>query len=129
MKARLLLTLAFILGFPLFAAEQSPRGFPSLAEATRVLDTALAAPNRTAALNALLPAGKTYFSRHPEVVEMLLNEHRRTGAFTKLYADRHFPSTASTFKLGGHASELGHIHIDFVRDAEGWRLKDIWNCR
>ncbi len=130
MKTRLILTLAFLTGFTLLAAEERPqRLFGSLAEAVKALDTALAGSDRAKALNTLLPDGKTYFSVHPEVVKMLLREHKRTEAFTKLYKDRHFPSSGDTFKLGGHASELGHIHIDFDREGESWRLKDIWNCR
>jgi hypothetical protein len=45
------------------------------------------------------------------------------------YGHLEFPARGDTFKLGGHASELGHLHVDFVRVEGGWRLRDIWNCR
>ena len=111
------------------AGENKPPHFSSLAEAVQALDIALAAPNPGAALLGLLPAEKTYLSEHPDVVAMLLKERERTGPFSKLYANRQFPEAATTFKLGGHASELGHIHIDFIREGAAWKLKDVWNCR
>lgn len=111
------------------AGENNPPRFSSLAEAVQALDSALAAPNPGAALLALLPAKKTYLSENPYVAAMLLKERERTGPFTKLYANRQFPEAATTFKLGGHASELGHIHIDFIREGAAWKLKDVWNCR
>lgn len=129
MKIGIFLTLLVLIHLPLCGAEDKPRSFQSLAEATAALDRALAAPDPSAALNALLAARKSYLSEHPTVAEMLLKEHKRTGSFAKLYADRRFPATADTFQLGGHGSELGHIHIDFVRQDNAWRLKDIWNCR
>ena len=120
--------LCFVGGLSV-AGEDKPPQFSSLAEAVQALDGALAAPNPGAALLALLPAGTTYLSEHPEVAAMLCKERERTGPFSKLYAKRQFPEAATTFKLGGHQSELGHIHIDFIREGAAWKLKDIWNCR
>jgi hypothetical protein len=40
-----------------------------------------------------------------------------------------FPKESNAFKLGGHASELGHIHIDFVKRKNKWFLDYIWVCR
>lgn len=111
------------------AADNAPPHFKSLAEATQALDRALAAPDPGAALLALLPSEGNYLSEHPQVIVMLQEARERTGPFAKLYADRQFPETATTYKLGGHASELGHVHIDFIREEEVWRLKRIWNCR
>jgi hypothetical protein len=45
------------------------------------------------------------------------------------YSDRDFPPDAERLKLGGHDSELGHVHIDFIRRDEGWCLEQIWECR
>lgn len=111
----------------LLAGEAAPRHFQSLSEATTFLDRALTLRNREAILN-ILESG-SYFSRHPEVFRMLVDERKRAGALRELYDDRKFPTDSETFKLGGHASELGHVHIDFIREKSGWRLKDIWNCR
>jgi hypothetical protein len=52
---------------------------------------------------------------------------RRT--LRSLFADRAFPAHESRFKLGGHGQELGHVHIDFVREGPSWYLEDIWQCR
>ena len=53
----------------------------------------------------------------------------RAKSLPKLYVGRKFPANGDTFKLGGHAKELGHIHIDFTRQDGAWRLKAIWLCR
>jgi len=47
----------------------------------------------------------------------------------KLYAGKTFPSGKKTFKLGGHAKELDHIHIDFIVRGGAWRLCAIWMCK
>lgn len=127
MRPHPLFTLIFVAAPTLLAGEAAPRHFQSLSEATKFLDRALMFRNRTAILNAL--DSSSYFSQHPAVFEMLVDERKRAGALGKLYADRKFPTDSDTFKLGGHASELGHVHIDFIREKSGWRLKDIWNCR
>ena len=46
-----------------------------------------------------------------------------------LYAGKQFPESETQFKLGGHAKELGHIHVDFVRNDDGWAIEEIWQCR
>jgi len=53
----------------------------------------------------------------------------RKQPLPKLYAKRSFPEKGEIFKLGGHAKELGHIHIDFTKQHGAWRLKAIWLCR
>ena len=45
------------------------------------------------------------------------------------YFWRRFPARAGEFKLGGHAKQLGHVHVDFVRSGPLWQLKEIWICR
>ena len=47
----------------------------------------------------------------------------------RYYQGREFPEQESTFTLGGHFAELGCIHIDFARTAQGWVLDEIWTCR
>lgn len=49
--------------------------------------------------------------------------------FRARYRDRHFPPGETRFKLGGHLSELGCLHIDFVKSGPGWLLEDISICR
>jgi hypothetical protein len=58
-----------------------------------------------------------------------LQETHRTTPLPELYADREFPKNSTEFKLGGHDTELGHIHIDFVKESNGWEIKQIWMCR
>ena len=60
-------------------------------------------------------------------IEGLAEAHREQDLRLR-YAGLEFP-IGDEFKLGGHASELGHTHVDFERCAEGWRLKDVWVCR
>ncbi len=44
-------------------------------------------------------------------------------------AEKEFPCDCVEFKLGGHQSELGHIHIDFAKRDDSWVIKSIWMCR
>jgi len=62
------------------------------------------------------------------VLKTLRTVHTKTP-LTKLYAKKTFPAKGAAFKLGGHAKELGHIHIDFTKQDGAWRLKMIWICR
>lgn len=129
MKSLLFRAFALLFSASVIAGNGQPRTFDSLSDATKFLDRALARRDREMLLSAFLPSAKTYFSEHPEVFQMLVAARERTGALGKLYGKRTFPTDANTFKLGGHASELGHVHIEFVRNGASWRLKEIWNCR
>jgi hypothetical protein len=46
-----------------------------------------------------------------------------------LYAAEELPENSSKFKLGGHDSELDHIHIDFIKREGVWYIASIWQCR
>jgi hypothetical protein len=72
-----------------------------------------------------LPTRREYRLR---AIELLLGVHREKP-LRALYAGRAFPPQGSRFKLGGHARELGHLHVDFVREGPGWQLENIWLCR
>lgn len=48
---------------------------------------------------------------------------------TQIYDGREFPEGADTMTLGGHNKELGHIHILFRKQDEGWVLWDLGMCR
>lgn len=104
--------------------------FRSLKQATVMLDGHIAARDRAALLaECKAYGGCEYFSGHPEVFDLLVAAWNRVGPFENLYGDQEFPRTRDEFKLGGHQSELGHVHIDFVKRDGAWTLKDIWNCR
>ena len=72
-----------------------------------------------------LPPAAEYRTR---AIVALQERHRQTR-LERLYADRAFPATATTYKLGGHGVELGHIHIDFKKVEEVWLLEEIFICR
>jgi hypothetical protein len=65
----------------------------------------------------------------PEWVLDKLRERHESIPLPELYAGREFPKDAKRFKLGGHAKELGYIHIDFVKSKVGWEFEKIWMCR
>jgi hypothetical protein len=99
------------------------RVFSNLYQATRFLTSVLNHDDRDRLASAC---------RRPPPREWELTRLREVNAETplvRLYAGRWFPADADTFKLGGHAAELGHIHIDFVRTRAGWVIDRIWMCR
>jgi len=59
----------------------------------------------------------------------VLSARHQAGCLRALYKGQEFPEDATAYKLGGHDSELGYIHIDFVRQPDGWTLQRIWICR
>lgn len=63
-----------------------------------------------------------------QALTSLLATHRQKD-LRKLYEGREFPAKGDEFKLGGHDSELGNVHIDFGRVGGAWRLEKIWMCR
>jgi hypothetical protein len=99
------------------------RSFSDLGEAVGFLAAAVEAGDVAALAGACrepLPPGW--------VLDRLRERHEATP-LARLYAGREFPEAAAEFKLGGHAQELGHIHIDFVRSGGGWEIERIWMCR
>ena len=99
--------------------------FTNLQQAVDFIATGLESTNFVAISNACV---------HPTLrtTEHALKDLQKTNTRTplrKLYSDRTFATNAATFKLGGHMSELGCIHIDFVKTNEFWMLKDIWMCK
>ena len=83
-----------------------------------------AAQDSAAGVNGL-PARRTY--RLAAIGELRRQHGLRSLRST--YEHREFPVDADVFKLGGHGAELGHVHVDFARTGESWRLKEIWICR
>lgn len=61
--------------------------------------------------------------------ERLVRQHAKLNYVSLLHENRLWMSSNS-WKLGGHGSRFGHIHIDCVRQLDGqWYLKRIWHCR
>jgi hypothetical protein len=99
------------------------RKFSNLQKAVRFLATAVENGDR---------AGLARACREILPEEWVLERLRDLNAETplvQLYAGRKFPADGRDLKLGGHGSELGHIHIDFVRTDRGWEIHRIWMCR
>lgn len=104
--------------------------FTALSQATEMLDAHLATRDRAGLLASCAQAGHcVYLQRNPQVFDLLVYERSRAGSLRQLYEAVEFPPEGSTFKLGGHRKELGHVHIDFVKVGERWVLHEIWNCR
>lgn len=102
--------------------------FAKLADALAFLQTALEKDDYAGLVAACAAGEKSTLAQHRAPFDQLKTAHQ-AKALRERYAKLEFPAQADTFKLGGHASELGHLHVDFVRVDGGWRLKDIWNCR
>jgi hypothetical protein len=97
--------------------------FITLSEALAYIESALA-PGDVERLAAA--------SRRPLPAAWVLDrlrEYNQLTSISRLYAAREFPRDTNKFKLGGHSSELGHIHIDFTTKGDGWELEEIWMCR
>lgn len=72
-----------------------------------------------------LPKSREYCLR---AIDHLAATSSRTDLRT-LHLGREFPTDADKFKLGGHASELGHIHVDFEKQGICWKVARFWLCR
>lgn len=121
-----------------------PRSFGMLAEAIDFIagctesDSALALFGETLVseepAKTLLIGGRPVALEQPAerfargVFPELRQQHERMDLRVR-YKDQSFPTDAESLKLGGHARELGHIHIDFIRRDEGWFIAEIWECR
>lgn len=114
----LLLPLAAASASP---AAKSPPSFGSLGQATAFLDSCLEAKDAKRLEDATLQHQSTSF-------EALRKVHVRV-ALSKLYSGKEFPADRDRFKLGGHDSELGHVHVDFLKRDGKWFLESIWMCR
>ena len=100
----------------------APRTFEKLSDAVGFIAACLDKSDLKTLAAACSQAPKEHVLRQ-------LGTIHRNKALPKLYAGRSFPAANNKFKLGGHAKELGHIHIDFSRQGAAWRLQAIWMCR
>jgi hypothetical protein len=58
-----------------------------------------------------------------------LKAAHKTKPLDERFGKLEFPAKGDAFKLGGHGSEIGHLHVDFIRVDGKWQLKDIYQCR
>lgn len=47
----------------------------------------------------------------------------------EIYAGKEFPAKRSSFTMGGHAKELGHINIPLLKRNGTWYIRDYFICR
>jgi len=59
----------------------------------------------------------------------VLREKHQERSLLERYRGRRFPWLRRRLELGGHAKELGHLHIDFARTSDGWVLDNVFMCR
>ena len=71
---------------------------------------------------------KVYLAQHRKPFDMLKEAHRKQSLQDR-YPKRQFPKAESLFTLGGHMSQLGCLHVDFVKKDGNWFLGDIWDCK
>ncbi len=132
--ALILGTLAGFAGESGLAARRPPKkqhpGFEKLEEAVEFLVACLQDDRFKDLAGACIGrrGGRPLFPRTQTVFGVLKRRHEKTP-LAQLYAETEFPEEGMTFKLGGHFSELGHIHIDFEKQHRRWYIADIWMCR
>jgi len=102
--------------------------FAKLADALAFLRTTLEKDDYAGLVAACAAGDKPLLAQHRAPFDQLKTAHKTKGLGAR-YGKLEFPTTEEAFKLGGHASEIGHLHVDFLRVDGQWRLKDIWNCR
>jgi len=59
----------------------------------------------------------------------VLRSYHNQQALSVRYAGRQFPADRQEFTLGGHKSELGHLHVIFRKEGQVWRLAELMQCR
>jgi len=116
----------------------SSRSFRTLAEAVAFLASRLEADDLEAIADQCGAAARDVEREAAGVgsprdhrlraIEQLALRHAARDLRSR-YRFRRFPWRARAFALGGHGKELGHVHVDFVKDASSWRLEEIWVCR
>ena len=110
--------------------QTTPTTFSNLQEAVTFIAACLDRDDFKKLSSACVGGRKpaVYLAQHRSVFDNLKTTHKKTP-LQKLYTKRAFPKDADKLKLGGHAAELGHTHIDFVNKDGHWSLADIWECR
>jgi hypothetical protein len=80
-------------------------------------------------LKGLLDADSGYAHYFAKSVFARLKEIHQEKDLRSLYREREFPAAEQGFKLGGHLSELGNIHIGFGQRDSSWVICDVWLTR
>jgi hypothetical protein len=114
---------------------ENVRRFRSLSEAIDFIAVCLETDTTTGlsaeieGLEALLSGDRGYAYYFVRDIFTPLKEIHEKKDLRNLYRDREFPTDEHGFKLGGHFSELGNIHISFMHRDGGWVIHDVWLTR
>ena len=103
------------------AENPTTESFTNLQQAVDFIATALESTNTAAIAAACIEKPNQLDLTH-------LQDLNKAKPLRTLYAHRTFPTEADAFKLGGHMSELGFIHINFIRTNGIWYLNSIMEC-
>lgn len=109
-------------------AEKAAPSFGKLSEALVFLQKALDNNDYAALSTACLAGEKGMLAQQRAPFDQLKSAHQ-AKTLKERYGKLQFPDKGDTFKLGGHDSEVGHLHVDFVRVKHQWHLQDIYLCR
>ncbi len=127
MKTYISVLFLFIMPTVSFSVEEARPRFAHVADFLTWADKKLAANDYEALVKAQADA------KDPKPTQLTyvkqLDADLGESKLAKVFEGREFPKDATTFKLGGHQKELGHCHIDFVKDGESWQIARIWQCR
>lgn len=100
----------------------SPQGFGSLEDLVTELSAAIEARDK-GRINQLC------YDSCDVPIDRLAGQHEELS-YHAILREKPGWTKADSWKLGGHGSRFGHIHIDFVKQLDGkWYLKRIWGCR
>ena len=111
------------------------RTFQSLSEAIDFIadcletEAVVSLATEIESLEARLGTTPNVASGFPEGIFMPLQEIHAEKDLRSLYRGRDFTDNDAGMALGGHVSELGSIHIFFVKRERGWVIRDIWLTR
>lgn len=113
------------------SVQQAPKSFENLGKALQFIAECLD-QDAYARLSGMCIGGHkpdaVYLAQHRRPFNMLKAAHKEKPLLDR-YSEREFPKTGDQLKLGGHMSELGCLHIDFVKKDHKWFLSDIWDCK
>lgn len=116
----------FVKHVQIFTVAVELRGFTILADAVYFITKHVREDDYEGLFRICLDrSDKAFFTYCME----LLKEIDEKTPFPTLYEGFSFPADADRFKLGGHDSELGHIHVDFAKKDDKWFLERIWLCK
>jgi hypothetical protein len=127
MKSWIFALMILITPSAVFADGEAPPQFQDLAEFLEWADKKLVADDYDGLVAAQTD---TNDSRQTKIAYVkALDADLGEKKLTEIFEGREFSEDATTFKLGGHDKELGHCHIDFVKNGGLWLIVKIWQCR